>query len=113
MLIHFQCLDLSQKAELASHFERRAAFALDRFRPRIRHLRLRVWDDNGPKGGIDKRCHLAVELDRGPHLHFDDADRDARLVIDRVLDRAARGLARLAERWKTFGDRIPAGGAAS
>jgi len=111
MQIHFQCRGIPGKDDLLRHFERRAAFSLDRFRHHIRRVRAKLWDDNGPRGGADKRCRLTLDLSRGPQLHVEAGDRDPRVAVDLALDRASRSLARSVERSRAFGDRIPAGGA--
>lgn len=50
---------------LTRRARRRFAFALRRFEDRVRSLVVRVTDVNGPRGGIDKRCRVTVQL-QGP-----------------------------------------------
>jgi len=74
--------------------KRRSAFVLDRFVDRIRVLRVRIVDDNGPKGGIDQRCEIGVSLTDGRQLR---ARARAALIpdaIDRALRRLAHAMAR-------------------
>lgn len=70
---------------------RRLAFALSRFGHRIRRVTVRVTDENGPKGGIDKRCSLEAVLERGGKIQAED-------VSERVLPAAALASDRLARR---------------
>ena len=79
-------------AELA---RRRLEFAFWRFGTRVESLRVRLLDLNGPKGGIDKRCLVAVRLSRPRRLIvIEDMDADAAVAIDRAVGRAARSVAR-------------------
>jgi len=110
MQIHFLCRGVPNESGLLAHVERRAAFSFDRFTNRIRRLWVRLRDDNGPRGGADKRCSLVVELVRGPRLCFVADAADPKAVVDRVLDRAAHALARRIERRRGFQDRTSAGG---
>ena len=51
--------------ELRAHAEKRLAFALRRFQDRIRHVRLRFEDVNGPRRGVDARCLVIAQLTNG------------------------------------------------
>jgi len=84
----------------------RFEFALRRFGHRVRSLVVRVTDVNGPRGGIDKRCQVTVQL-QGPSrtVVIDDVDTDAAIAIGRAADRTARSVARAIEAaswWRTL-----------
>lgn len=83
---------------LQAHVERRLEFALGRFAPRISQLVVRLVDLNGPHGGVDKRCRIAVDLIRSRSVLVDDRDADVYTAIDRAADRAGRCVARLLAR---------------
>jgi ribosome-associated translation inhibitor RaiA len=53
---------------LRRHAERRLAFALRRFEHRVRHVIVRLTDTNGPKGGVDARCAITLQLRSGRQL---------------------------------------------
>jgi putative sigma-54 modulation protein len=55
-------------AQLRDYAERRLSFAVRRFQRRIRNMRVRLVDLNGPKRGIDARCSVAAELTDGRQL---------------------------------------------
>jgi putative sigma-54 modulation protein len=75
--------------------QRRFELALSRFHGRIRSVAVRVVDVNGPRGGVDKRCHVTVRLAAPKRtLVIEDADADAAVAIDRLADRTARTVAR-------------------
>lgn len=50
---------------------RRLAFALRRFEHRVRRVKLRLVDVNGPKRGVDSRCSITVDLVDGRRLFVD------------------------------------------
>ena len=41
---------------------RRLSFAVRRFRHRVRHVTVRLIDENGPRRGIDSRCSITVDF---------------------------------------------------
>jgi len=53
---------------LREYAVRRLSFALRRFEPRIRHIKVRVQDLNGPKRGIDSRCSITVDFVDGRRI---------------------------------------------
>jgi ribosome-associated translation inhibitor RaiA len=76
--------------------ERRVRFALGRFESRIRETSVRLTDLNGPKGGIDKRCTIVVQLRGGSSVVASVSDVEFEPVIHRAADRIARIVGR---RW--------------
>ena len=77
---------------------RRFELALGRFHARIRSVVVRVTDLNGPRGGVDKRCRVTVQLGAPKRtLVIEDTDPDAAIAIDRVADRTVRTVARAAK----------------
>lgn len=58
--------------------------------------KLAVWlsDINGPRGGRDKRCKIALQLVGGKVIVIEDTEPDMYLAIDRATARAARALVR-------------------
>lgn len=81
-------------AALAAHAERALRFALTRFTDAVDRIRVRMVDENGPRGGIDQRCTIRVSLRRGGIVLVTGLGSDARAVIDQVASRVARTLAR-------------------
>jgi len=53
---------------LRVYAERRLAFALRRFEHHTRHATVRFGDVNGPKGGVDSCCTIALQLQDGRHI---------------------------------------------
>jgi ribosomal subunit interface protein len=79
---------------LRAHLARRLAFALGRVSHRIGSARVRLEDVNGPKGGVDKRCRVAVRGDRGWVVMIEELDSDVYAAVDRAAGRAARAVER-------------------
>lgn len=74
---------------------RRLEFALGRFAGRVRSLTVRLTDVNGPRGGLDKKCLIAVRLTRSRHvIVIEDVDADHNVVVSRAAERAARAVSR-------------------
>jgi putative sigma-54 modulation protein len=55
-------LSMDQTNELHSYIERRLHFALRRFGRQVGRVSVRVTDVNGPRGGMDKSCHISAEF---------------------------------------------------
>jgi ribosome-associated translation inhibitor RaiA len=87
--------------ELRALIKRQVGFALGRFEQRIRAVRVRLSDLNGPKGGIDKRCHILATLQDGGTVVAEVDDVEFEPVIHRALDRIARRVQRHGETAQT------------
>lgn len=82
-------------AAIAAQARRRFEFALGRFGARVRSLTVRLSDLNGPKGGVDKQCRVAIRLDGTKRtIVIEHTDQSAVAAIDRAAERAARAVAR-------------------
>src|SRR5690242_15146440 len=62
MLLEVRLIDLPVSDALREFTRRRVARALRPFESRIIRVEIRITDENGPDGGIDKRCSATVEL---------------------------------------------------
>lgn len=83
---------------LKSHIERRLGFALGRFADRITRLMVRLSDVNGPRGGVDKRCQIAVALAPRGVVMIEGAGDDPFALIADAAKRAQRSVGRTLER---------------
>ncbi len=90
MRIEIRTLNQGLAAHQREFIERRLLYALGRFGSRIRRVLVRVEDLNGPRGGLDKRCHVEAHL-AGPGLLVVDV-RDVELepAVSRAAERMAR-----------------------
>lgn len=73
---------------------RRLHFALDRLSDTVQRVVVRLSDINGDRGGVDKRCHLQVQLQGMPDVLIEDVQPDLYLAITRSVERAARTVSR-------------------
>jgi len=75
---------------LAEHARRRLGFVLTRHGKRIQRVAVRVGDENGPRGGVDKYCRIRVRLLDAPVGVVKDVGADLYATIDRAADRIGR-----------------------
>jgi ribosome-associated translation inhibitor RaiA len=90
-------LHRDEVAELREHLERRLPFALGRFGAEVQQVTARVADENGPRGGVDKRCTIRASLPGAPPVIIEQQEADLYVAIDRAADRAARAVSRRLE----------------
>lgn len=76
----------------------RVRFLLDRFQQRIRRIEVRLVDENGPKGGDDRRCVACAHLDDGTRVVAEAKGSLVPIAIDRALRRIARRIVSLQRR---------------
>jgi putative sigma-54 modulation protein len=65
-------------------------------RHRVRPVSARVGfvDENGPKGGVDTRCALSLELPRRPTLHVNELAESSRTAFDAAFEALERRMSR-------------------
>ncbi|MBU6414034.1 MAG: HPF/RaiA family ribosome-associated protein [Planctomycetes bacterium] len=78
---------------LLSHAERRVRTALARVADRVTRVEVHVVDDNGPKGGTDKRCSIVANIAGMGQIAVDQMSSD----FFRAVDLAAGKLRRATE----------------
>lgn len=71
---------------------RRLEFALGRFGSRIREVKVRLNDLNGPRGGLDQACGLDARLTSGEHLVVESVQACREAAVSAASDRMARRL---------------------
>ena len=94
MHIDMQAQGFRLTGALREHAERRLRFALGPAGGRVRRVAVRVADENGPRGGVDKRCTLRVSLPGHAPVVVEQLDPDLYVAIDRAADRLGRSVAR-------------------
>ena len=78
---------------LSTYIQRRLSFALGRFGRRVERVLVRVEDINGPKGGIDKQCRVAVVVPHSTTAVMQGIHPNIRVAIDRAIAKASRYVA--------------------
>lgn len=61
---------------------------------RVHRIRVRLSDENGPRGGIDKRCRIAIHLSGRPPVVVEHTQDDLYRAIDHVAKRALDSMLR-------------------
>ncbi|WP_243383887.1 HPF/RaiA family ribosome-associated protein [Geothrix alkalitolerans] len=98
MRIEVRSSGFTTSEALRAHLERRLGSAIARRADGILRLVVRMRDENGPRGGLDKRCRIEFELRGGPrqvveavagdfYAAVDAASRRLGRAVDRALDR--------------------------
>lgn len=79
---------------LSNQAERRVRFALGATSGRVRSVVMRLADENGQRGGLEKRCTIRANLPGAPPVVIEQREADLYVAIDRAADRAARAVSR-------------------
>lgn len=91
-----------QAAGLRPLAEQRLRFVLRRLKSRVPRAEVALSDVNGPRGGLDKRCQVALQTDGAGSVVVTSVAGDWRSALDNALARAARFLLRQARRSQDF-----------
>jgi ribosome-associated translation inhibitor RaiA len=89
--------------QLRDQLEKRLKFALGRFEPRIRQVCVDLEDINGPRGGVDKSCRIAVHLNRGRTLRMGLTGAELLPLVDCAADHLGQAIRRALQRWRDRG----------
>ena len=87
---------------LRAYTEQRIAIALGWASQHMRKLAVSLSDINGPRGGVDKRCCIHVQLGTGREVIIEDTEDDLYVAINRAAERADRAVLRQIQRNRDF-----------
>ena len=90
-----------QATELRDLTERRVRFVLRRLSWLVPRAAVQLSDMNGPRGGIDKRCQVALKTDGAGSVVVAAVASDWRTALDNALARAVRFVVR---QWRRGND---------
>jgi len=76
----------------------RLSFAVRRFTHRVRHIMVRVVDENGPRRGVDSRCSVTADLVGGRQLFVEATGAWPFAAITAAAQRFSEALRRNARR---------------
>lgn len=93
MQVHFESRD-PDGALMRDVAVRRARFVMRRLSWLVARAKVELSDINGPRGGVDKRCHVEIKSDALGTVVITSLARDWRSALDNALTRAARTLIR-------------------
>src|SRR5688572_11008810 len=77
---------------------RKLSFAVRRFTHRIRHVTVRLVDENGPRRGVDSRCSITADLVDGRQLFVEATAAWPFAAIRLAAGRLSEALRRDADR---------------
>lgn len=83
---------------LSEYVRRRLGLVLARRTERIQRVTVRVGDENGPRGGIDKYCRIQVHLVAAPVAMVEEVGCDLYAAIARAADRVGRAVGKHLDR---------------
>ena len=78
---------------LSIYIQRRLVFSLGRLGRRVEKVLVWVEDTNGPKGGIDKQCRVAVVVPRSTTAVMEGRGSNLIVAINRAVAKANRYVA--------------------
>lgn len=85
MQMEMRTLNFKLSDDLKDHLESRLRSSLGRIADQIDRLRISISDVNGPRGGIDKRCLVAVALiPRGEIMVESSGSNPVAVIADTV-----------------------------
>lgn len=85
--------------KLRDYLKERLRLALGRFGHHIDLVRVYLRDVNGPRGGLDKKCRIVVELRRGRPVVVTGTGTEASAAITSTASRAGFAVRRRLKRW--------------
>jgi len=103
MQIDIQTRNFPLTGALLRHINRRLLLLLSGRSTHIRQIMVRLSDINGPRGGVDKCCHIQVVLNHLPDVVIKDTAVDLYAAIYRAANRTVRTIERRLERQRVRG----------
>ena len=85
---------------LRDRIERRLSSALDRFGQQVSRVAVQLRDLNGPRGGVDQECRIAIKLVPSGELFIEQRDESLDAAVATAADRAAEAVRRAVARKK-------------
>jgi len=98
MKIDIQARGFKLTEGLRAQAARRLRFALGSSSDRVRSVVMRLADENGRRGGVDKRCTIRANMPGVPPVVVEHQEADLYVAIGRAADRAGRAVSRRLER---------------
>lgn len=98
MNISIQAQGFELTEALRAHTLRRLQLSLHWAGRDVKQIQVRLSDINGPKGGLDKRCHLQFRLSDDSDVSIKDTEGDLYVAIDRAVERGKQTITRRRDR---------------
>lgn len=84
--------DFSLTDSIRFHIEEKISRLLAWNWKQIHQIRITVGDLNGPRGGVDKYCHVTVDLETGHTIRIEQAAVDLYDAINTAVTRTERNV---------------------
>lgn len=94
MKIDIQTHGFTLTDALRTQTERRLRFAFGGLGSRVGRVGVRLTDENGPRGGIDKRCALRISVPGQQPIVIEQQESNLYVAIDCAAERAGRAVSR-------------------
>ena len=100
-MIDVQARNFSLTEAISNHTHQKLESMLHHFGDKILKVIVHLSDDNGPKGGVDKHCHIHVEMKKLPTVVIEDSEENLYTAIDNATHRAERAVRKTVEKVQT------------
>ncbi len=90
--------DVRDTLELREHIDRRLGFVLGKFDDRVSQVAVHLIDQNGPKGGVDIRCKIHVQLHPQGALFIEQDESSPEQAIEGAIHRLGQAVRRELDR---------------
>jgi ribosomal subunit interface protein len=98
MRLDVRGINVQNSPAIDAHVRRRFGFALDHLAHRVRSAVVRLSDENGPRGGEAKNCHITVQLHPRGTVVVNERSADLYHAVDRATTRLKKAVLRTSER---------------
>jgi len=100
-MIDVQARNFSLTDAIDTHTRQKLEHMVHKFGDRILKITVHMSDDNGPKGGIDKHCHIHVDMKKLPTVVIEGSEENLYTAIDNACHRAERAVRKTLEKVQT------------
>ena len=100
-MIDVQARNFTLTDAIENHTRSKLESMLHHYGDRILKVTIHMSDDNGPKGGIDKHCHIHVDMKKMPTVVIEDSEENLYAAIDLATHRAERAVRKSIEKAQT------------
>lgn len=97
MKVHVHSAE-SITSERRERLERLVRLGFTRFATEVRQIAVSVGDQNGPRGGLDQRCVVRVELRGLAEIVIEETHESVEQALGIAVARASRSVSRALER---------------
>lgn len=101
IMIDVQARNFTLTDAIDKHTRDKLEPMLHHYGDRILKVTVHMSDDNGPKGGVDKHCHIHVDMKKLPTVVIEDSEESLYTAIDLATHRAERAVRKAIEKMQT------------